>query len=58
MSPSFDLFVVGRPSIDVMFSGLHGWPQLGNDIESDGLGWCAGTSFNTPAAANRIGLIR
>ena len=39
-----------------MFSGLHGWPALGNDIESDGLGVCAGTSFNTPAAANRIGL--
>jgi sugar/nucleoside kinase (ribokinase family) len=26
------------------------------DIESDGLGVCAGTSFNTPAAANRIGM--
>ena len=56
MSAAYDLMVVGRPSVDVMFSGLHEWPQLGNDIESDGLGWCAGTSFNTPAAANRIGL--
>jgi sugar/nucleoside kinase (ribokinase family) len=56
MSASFDLLVAGRPSVDVMFSGLHGWPALGDDIESDGLGVCAGTSFNTPAAANRIGL--
>jgi sugar/nucleoside kinase (ribokinase family) len=56
MSAAYDLMVAGRPSVDVMFSGLHEWPQLGNDIESDGLGWCAGTSFNTPAAANRIGL--
>ena len=56
MSASFDLLVAGRPSVDLMFSGLHGWPSLGDDIESDGLGVCAGTSFNTPAAANRIGL--
>jgi sugar/nucleoside kinase (ribokinase family) len=56
MSAAYDLLVVGRPSVDIMFSGLHEWPQLGNDIESDGLGWCAGTTFNTPAVANRIGL--
>lgn len=56
MSARFDLLVAGRPSVDVMFSGLHQWPALGKDIESDGLGVCAGTSFNTPAAANRIGL--
>jgi sugar/nucleoside kinase (ribokinase family) len=56
VSTRYDLLVAGRPSIDVMFSGLHEWPALGKDIESDGLGVCAGTSFNTPAAANRIGL--
>jgi sugar/nucleoside kinase (ribokinase family) len=56
MSPPFDLLVVGRPSVDVMFSGLHDWPTLGTDIDADGLGICAGTAFNTPAAANRIGL--
>jgi sugar/nucleoside kinase (ribokinase family) len=56
MNGPFDLLVAGRPSIDVIFSGLHEWPALGKDIESDGLGVCAGTSFNTPAAANRIGM--
>jgi sugar/nucleoside kinase (ribokinase family) len=56
MSRPFDLLVAGRPSVDVMFSGLQEWPALGKDIEADGLGVCAGTSFNTPAAANRIGL--
>jgi sugar/nucleoside kinase (ribokinase family) len=53
---AYDLFVVGRPSVDVMFADLEQWPELGNDIEAAGLGVCAGTSFNTPAAANRIGL--
>jgi sugar/nucleoside kinase (ribokinase family) len=52
----FDLLVTGRPSVDVMFSGLPTWPALGEDIESAGVGVCAGTSFNTPAAANRLGL--
>jgi sugar/nucleoside kinase (ribokinase family) len=52
----FDLLVAGRPSVDVMFSGLEHWPQLGRDVDAAGLGVCAGTSFNTPAAANRLGL--
>ncbi len=56
MNPAFDLLVSGRPSVDVMFSGLREWPALGKDIDADGLGLCAGTSFNTPAAANRLGL--
>jgi hypothetical protein len=56
MSAPFDLLVAGRPSVDVLFSGLEEWPALGKDIEADGLGICAGTGFNTPAAANRIGL--
>jgi sugar/nucleoside kinase (ribokinase family) len=56
MSRPFDLVVAGRPSLDLIFSGLHEWPALGKDIES-GLGVCAGTSFNTPAAANRIGML-
>lgn len=39
-----------------MFSGLDALPVLGKDVEADGFGVCAGTSFNTPAAANRIGV--
>jgi len=53
---AYDLFVAGRPSVDVMFSGLEQWPELGNDFDAAALGVSAGTSFNTPAAANRIGL--
>ena len=56
MSGTFDLLVVGRPSVDVLFSGLHEWPALGKDIDADRLELCAGTSFNTPAAATRVGL--
>lgn len=52
----YDLLVVGRPSVDVTFTGLEAWPQLGRDIDAGGFGWGAGTSFNTPASANRLGL--
>jgi sugar/nucleoside kinase (ribokinase family) len=52
----FDLLVPGHPSVDLMFSDLPTWPALGNDVYAGGLGVCAGTSFNTPAAANRLGL--
>jgi sugar/nucleoside kinase (ribokinase family) len=56
VSRAFDLVVVGRPSVDVVFSGLPSWPALGEDLWAERLGVCAGTSFNTPAAANRLGL--
>jgi sugar/nucleoside kinase (ribokinase family) len=52
----FDLLAVGRPSVDLIFSGLSDWPRLGLDVDAAGLGACAGTSFNTPAAAHRLGL--
>jgi sugar/nucleoside kinase (ribokinase family) len=52
----FDIFISGRPSVDVMFSHLVEWPALGKDVDAGGLGVCAGTSFNTPAAANRLGM--
>lgn len=54
--PTYDLLVVGHPSVDLMFAGLPQWPEVGHDIEVGGFGVCAGTSFNTPAAANRLGL--
>jgi len=56
MTAGFDLLGVGHPSVDLMFSGLETWPELGRDIDAGGLGVSAGTSFNTPAAANRLGL--
>jgi sugar/nucleoside kinase (ribokinase family) len=56
MTGTFDLLAVGHPSIDLSFSGLEAWPELGRDVDAVGLGVGAGTSFNTPAAANRLGL--
>jgi sugar/nucleoside kinase (ribokinase family) len=52
----YDVLIPGRPSIDVMFGGLPSWPRLGEDVFATTFGVCAGTGFNTPAAANRLGL--
>jgi sugar/nucleoside kinase (ribokinase family) len=51
-----DVLALGRPSVDLIFSGLAEWPGLGLDVWADALEVCAGTSFNTPASANRLGL--
>jgi sugar/nucleoside kinase (ribokinase family) len=56
VSAAYDLLVVGRPSVDLIFSGLESWPEVGRDVVAGGFDVCAGTSFNTPAAANRLGL--
>ena len=37
---AWDLLVVGRPTVDVMFVGAPEWPALGKDIDAEGLG-CA-----------------
>ena len=56
VSPGFDLVVAGRPSVDLVFADLPAWPSVGRDIDSTRFGVCAGTSFNTPASAHRLGL--
>jgi sugar/nucleoside kinase (ribokinase family) len=53
---TWDLMVIGHPSVDLMFAGLPEWPELGKDVFAADFGMSAGTSFNTPAAANRLGL--
>jgi hypothetical protein len=55
MNAWYDILVAGRPSVDIVFSGLEAWPAVGEDMEAEGLGVCAGTWFNTHAA-NRIAL--
>lgn len=53
---AYDLLVVGRPSYDVIFTGLPRWPQPGRELHASGLAVCAGGAFNLAAAAHRLGL--
>ena len=56
MAGAIDVVVPGRPSCDVIFSGLTTWPAAGREIYATGLDVYAGAHFNTAAALARLGL--
>jgi sugar/nucleoside kinase (ribokinase family) len=52
----YDVLVVGRPSFDLIFTGLPAWPALGREVFSRDLTISAGGTFNVVAALHRLGL--
>ena len=52
----YDVLVVGRPTCDVIFTGLAKWPEPGRENYASGLNVSAGGAFNFSAAASRLGL--
>ncbi|MBA2273342.1 MAG: carbohydrate kinase family protein [Actinobacteria bacterium] len=52
----YDVLVVGRPTCDVIFTGLSKWPEPGRENYASGLKVSAGGAFNFSAAASRLGL--
>lgn len=52
----YDVLVVGRPTCDVIFTGLSKWPEPGRENYASGLNVSAGGAFNFCAAASRLGL--
>jgi sugar/nucleoside kinase (ribokinase family) len=53
---TYDLLVVGRPSYDIIFTGLGGWPEPGRELYASGVALRAGGAINLAAAAHRLGL--
>ena len=52
----YDTVVVGRPTCDLIFTGLPEWPQPGRESYASGLTIAAGGAFNVAAATSRLGL--
>ena len=52
----YDVLVIGRPSCDLVFTGLPSWPNVGGEIFAQGLTVSAGGAFNTVAALHRLRL--
>ena len=52
----YDVLVIGRPTCDVIFTGLSNWPEPGRENYASGLKVSAGGAFNFSAAASRLGL--
>lgn len=53
---TFEVLVVGRPSWDLVFTNLPGWPILGREIFAQGLSVSPGGTFNGVAALARLGV--
>jgi sugar/nucleoside kinase (ribokinase family) len=56
MSKSFDVLVAGSYSLDLIFTGLPGLPQLGEDMLATGLERIPGEAYNSAVAMHRLGL--
>ena len=56
MSKTFDVLVAGSYSLDLIFTGLPGLPQLGEDMLATGLERIPGEAYNSAVAMHRLGL--
>jgi sugar/nucleoside kinase (ribokinase family) len=56
MSLSFDVIVVGSYSVDLIFSGMSEFPQLGKDVVSSDFKMTPGEAFIPAVAMHRLGL--
>ncbi|CAN5682427.1 carbohydrate kinase family protein [soil metagenome] len=52
----YDTVVVGRPTCDLIFTGMPEWPRAGTESYASGLTIAAGGAFNVAAATSRLGL--
>lgn len=52
----YDVLVVGRPTWDLVFTGLPNWPVVGQETFSTGLTVSPGGTFNGVAALARLGV--
>lgn len=53
---TYEVLVVGRPSWDLVFTRLPGWPTIGREIFAQGLSVSPGGTFNGVAALARLGV--
>lgn len=56
MNTTFDIIVAGSYSLDLIFSGMIEFPQLGKDTFSTGFAMTPGESFITAVGLHRLGV--
>ena len=56
MSKKFDVLIAGSYTLDLVFTGLPGLPELGAEVISKGFEMLPGEAFNSAAAMHRLGL--
>jgi len=56
MKAKYDVLVVGDYSIDLIFAGLPGLPELGKEVIGSGFAMLPGESYNSAIAMHRLGI--
>ncbi len=56
MRAEYDVIVIGDYYLDLVFSGLPGFPELGREIVGSGFEMLPGGAYNTALAMHRLGL--
>lgn len=56
MPPWFDVIVAGEYCLDLIFTGLPKFPELGTEIVSTGFEMIPGAAYNSAVAMHRLGL--
>lgn len=53
---NYDVVVIGRPTWDLVFTGIPNWPVIGQEVFAQGLAVSPGGTFNGVAALARLGV--
>lgn len=53
---NYDVLVIGRPTWDLVFTGIPNWPVIGQEVFAQGLTVSPGGTFNGVAALARLGV--
>jgi sugar/nucleoside kinase (ribokinase family) len=56
MDPKYDVLAVGSYTADLVFTGLPGFPEMGNEVYSSGFDMVPGEAYNSVIAMHRLGL--
>jgi sugar/nucleoside kinase (ribokinase family) len=56
MSAAYDVIVVGSYTVDLIFSGLDGFPQLGRDVVGTGFTMTPGEAYIFAVSMHRLGI--
>jgi sugar/nucleoside kinase (ribokinase family) len=56
MSLEYDILVAGDYCLDLIFTGMEGFPELGKELMSSGFDMIPGGSYNTAVVCARLGM--
>lgn len=56
MTPKYDILAVGSYTVDLVFTGMPGLPEIGKEVYSSGFDMVPGEAYNSAVAMHRLGI--